>query len=73
MKWNKEIILKIDLLSLILLGVFCLTILTIYLNNERRFDTMNEKVQFLHHRYGDFSLLDDRINVLEEICRHERK
>lgn len=73
MKLDKEIHIKVELWSIFLLLLFTSTIAIIYLNNERTLDTMNEKVEFLHRQYGDFSLLDDRLNVLEDYCRRKNK
>ena len=73
MKLDREIHIKVELWSIFLLLLFTSTIAIIYLNNERTLDTMNEKVEFLHRQYGDFSLLDDRLNILEDYCRRKNK
>ncbi len=69
MNWDKEIRLKIDLRSLSIMIITSLVLIIYFFSTERKLDLMEEKINFLHYQYGNYSHLENRVLILEEKCK----
>jgi hypothetical protein len=71
--WNRQIEFKLDIVTIVVISLFTVILGIYYFSIERRLDSIHEKVEFMHHRYGDYAHLENRLILLEENLNQQNK